>query len=156
MNNTKTQLAVAALKDGTVIDHIPSQALFQAVRILGLSEMPNGITIGNNLESAKLGKKGIIKVAGKEFPSDVIDRIALLAPTAVVNIIRDYQVVEKRPVQLPSSVVSIVKCNNPKCITNNEPMATRFTVLPGDAVRETELRCYYCNHTVPATKAQML
>lgn len=152
----KKELAVAALQNGTVIDHIPSQALFAAVKILGLSEMDNNITIGYNLDSKKLGKKGIIKVADVEFDNDILDRIALIAPTAVVNVIRDYEVCEKRPVCLSETVVNIVKCSNPKCITNNEPMRTRFSVLPGDANHETVLRCHYCNHSVSATEAQIL
>ena len=157
--STKTsnkELAVAALKDGTVIDHIPARTLFQAVKILGLADMSNSITIGYNLDSNKLGKKGIIKVAGVEFAADVLDRIALIAPSAVINIIRDYEVVEKRPVRLPDNVVGIVRCNNPKCITNNEPMKTRFMVIADTPDTDTTLRCHYCNHTVEATKAQML
>lgn len=152
----KTELAVAALRNGTVIDHIPASSLFQAVKILGLSEMNGSITIGFNLDSRKLGKKGIIKVADAQFAPDVLDRIALIAPTAVVNIIRDYEVVEKRPVRLPEEVSGIIKCNNPKCITNNEPMKTRFKVIAGDAAGDTSLSCNYCNHTVKATKATMI
>ncbi len=156
LNKEKKELAVAALRAGTVIDHIPSKALFHAVRVLGLAGLDNNITIGYNLDSRKLGKKGIIKVADIEFPKDVIDRIALIAPTAVVNIIRDYEVVDKRPVSLPETVVNIVACDNPKCITNNEPMRTKFAVIPGDANHDTTLRCHYCNHTVEATKARIL
>ena len=89
INKEKKELAVAALRAGTVIDHIPSSVLFKAVRILGLENMSNGITIGNNLVSHRLGLKGIIKVADVEFAPDIIDRIALIAPSAVVNIIRD-------------------------------------------------------------------
>ena len=152
----KKELAVAALRNGTVIDHIPSKALFRAVKILGLSEMDNNITIGYNLDSKKLGKKGIIKVADVEFDKDVIDRISLIAPTAVVNVIRDYEVIEKRPVSLPEMAIDIVKCGNPKCISNNEPMKTRFDVIAGDAEKETVLKCHYCNHSVEATKAQIL
>lgn len=152
----KTELAVAALRDGTVIDHIPASSLFHAVKILGLSEMKSNITIGYNLDSRKLGKKGIIKVADVEFAPNLLDRIALIAPTAVVNIIRDYEVVEKRPVRLADEVCGIIKCNNPKCITNNESMKTKFTVLSGDTSSDTSLRCNYCNHTIEATKATML
>ena len=101
MTSDKKELAVAALRAGTVIDHIPAPALFAAVRILGIESMDKSVTIGNNLASGRLGSKGIIKVADTEFPQDVLDRIAIIAPTAVVNIIRDYEVVEKRPVNLP-------------------------------------------------------
>lgn len=95
MTCDKKELAVAALRNGTVIDHIPSAALFKAVRVLGVESMDKYVTIGYNLQSSKLGRKGIIKVADVEFSQDELDRIALFAPTAVVNIIRDYEVVEK-------------------------------------------------------------
>ena len=151
--SSKKELAVAALKNGTVIDHIPSSALFKAVRILGIEELDSAVTIGYNLESEKLGKKGIIKVADVEFDEATLNRIAIIAPTAVVNIIRDYEVVEKRPVKLHSVLTSIVKCNNPKCITNNEPMATKFVVVSRDPV---VIRCHYCNHTVSGKDARVL
>lgn len=156
MKKNKTELAVAALRNGTVIDHIPANVLFHVVKILGLAEMANSITIGNNFESKKLNKKGIIKVSDIEFAPDIIDRIALVAPTAVVNVIRDYEIFEKRPVRLPETVIGIVKCDNPKCITNNEPMKTRFSVITDDKSEETVVKCHYCNHTVKATKAQIL
>ncbi len=150
MTESKKELAVAALRDGTVIDHIPSNVLFKCVRILGIENMDTSVTIGNNLESGKLGTKGIIKVADVFFPESTLDRIALLAPTAVVNIIRDFEVVEKRRVSLPDTIKGIVTCANPKCITNNEPMATRFEVIDRDDVT---IRCCYCGQAVNAKKA---
>ena len=120
MTQNKKELAVAALRAGTVIDRVPCDALFKAVRILGIEKMKNHVTIGNNLFSHRLGTKGIIKVADVEFPEDVLNRIALIAPNAKINIIRDYEVAEKRLVSLPDEIVGIVRCGNPKCITNNE------------------------------------
>lgn len=156
-NNTKKELAVAALRNGTVIDHIPTASLFHAVKILGLSSMDSSVTIGYNLDSRKLGKKGIIKVADVQFPDDVLDRIALIAPSAVVNIIRDYEVVDKHHVHLPDTVTGIVACDNPKCITNNEPMRTVFHVITDDdADGSITLRCHYCNHVTSAEKARIL
>ncbi len=149
----KKQLAVAALESGTVIDHIPASALFTAVRILGIEHLTNAVTIGNNLPSGKLGAKGIIKVAGKEFDEATLNRIALVAPTAVVNIIRDYTVVEKRQVCLPDVLTNLVRCANPKCITNHEPMPTRFITVSRDPVA---VRCHYCNHTVMGSEAKMI
>ncbi len=149
----KKELAVAALRNGTVIDHIPSSAVFKAVKILGIEKLKDAVTIGFNLDSKKLGRKGIIKVADVEFDEAALNRIALIAPNAVVNIIRDFNVVEKRHVQLPDTIVGIVKCANPKCITNNEPMATRFTVVSRNPV---EIRCHYCNHTVSGKDAKIL
>ena len=153
MSTNKKELAVAALRNGTVIDRIPSSVLFQAVRLLGLENSKCHVTIGNNLHSGKLGTKGIIKIADTEFPEAVLNRIALIAPTAVVNTIRDFEVVEKKTVKLPDTLSGIVKCSNPKCISNNEPMATKFEVIGHDPVM---IRCHYCNYTVAGKDAQIL
>ena len=137
----RKELQVAALKNGTAIDHIPSDKVFDVVTLLQLDRLSNPITIGNNLESKKMGTKGIIKVADKFFAEDEVNRIALVAPNVNLNIIKDYEVVEKKDVMLPDMIIDIVKCNNPKCITNNEPMKTHFHVTDKKRV---ELKCYYC------------
>ena len=148
----KQELQVAALENGTVIDHIPSEKLFTVVSLLGLKQMNNNITIGFNLKSKKLGTKGIIKIADKFFCDEEINRIAVVAPNVKLNIIRDYEVVEKREVNLPDELRGIVKCANPKCITNNEPMKTKFELIdPENHV----IRCHYCGHTVSAKDAQI-
>ena len=142
MLEKRTELQVAALRNGTAIDHIPSEQLFKVVSLLGIEKMKNRITIGNNLESKKMDKKGIIKVEDRFFEEDEINRIALIAPNVVLNVIKDYMVVEKKKVFLPKIITDIVKCNNPKCITNNEPMHTRFEV---DDKEKIELHCLYCD-----------
>ena len=139
--NNKKELQVAALENGTVIDHIPSEKLFTVVSLLGLKQMSNNITIGFNLQSKKLGKKGIIKIADKFFTDDEINRIAVVAPNVKLNIIRNYEVVEKRELSLPDELIGIVRCANPKCITNNEPMLTRFHVVDKE---KCIIRCHYC------------
>ena len=136
----KKELQVAALENGTVIDHI-SEKLFTVVSLLGLKHMSNNITIGFNLQSEKLGKKGIIKIADKFFTDDEINRIAVVAPNVKLNIIRNYEVVEKRELTLPDELIGIVKCANPKCITNNEPMPTRFQVIDKE---KCVIKCHYC------------
>lgn len=141
--NKKKELAVAALKNGTVIDHIPVEALFKAVELLGLPALEKSVTIGCNLESKRLGKKGIIKVEDTFFPEETLSRIAIIAPSAVINIIRDYEVVSKSEVVLPETVVGILECNNPKCITRNEPMKSVFHVTDRNPVT---LSCHYCEH----------
>lgn len=146
MTSTKSkELAVAALRDGTVIDHIPAEALFKVVDLLGIKDLTHSVTIGFNLDSAAMGKKGIIKIADVTYPQDTLNRIALIAPHAVINIIKDYDVVSKKAVSLPDELDDIVRCNNPKCITNNEPMPTRFHVVSHDPIT---LRCHYCEHAV--------
>lgn len=144
MNTEKKELAVAALRAGTVIDHIPADVLFEVAKLLQVEESTVQLTIGNNLPSRRLGRKGIIKVADTIFPESVLNRIALLAPDARVNVIENYEVVDKHTVELPDTLVNVVKCNNPKCITNNEPMATRFVVVNRNPV---SIRCCYCGQT---------
>lgn len=144
-DNKKKELAVAALENGTVIDHIPSDSLFKVVDLLGIQSLENdSVTIGFNLDSKKYGKKGIIKVANVTFPESQLNRIAIIAPNAVINVIKDYEVVEKRQVYLPDEIFGIVKCSNPKCITNNEPMRTHFHVIDRDNM---VLKCHYCERT---------
>lgn len=137
----RKELQVAALENGTAIDHIPSDKVFHVVSLLKLDQLKNPITIGSNLESKKMGTKGIIKIADKFFAEDEINRIALVAPNVNLNIIKNYEVSEKKQVTLPDEIIEIVRCNNPKCITNNEPMRTRFHVTDKEKV---ELQCHYC------------
>ena len=141
----KKELQVAALENGTAIDHIPPRQLFKVADMLSLKELENTITIGNNFHSKKMGSKGIINIADKFFEEDVINRIALIAPNVILNIIRDYEVVEKKTVELPDELVGLVKCNNPKCITNNEPMPTRFDVIDKES---GTVKCRYCERKI--------
>lgn len=143
--NKKKELQVAALENGTAIDHIPPEQLFKVASLLGLNEIQNPITIGNNFQSKKMGRKGIIKIANKFFEEDEINRISLIAPNVILNIIRDYEVVEKKTVMLADELVNIVKCNNPKCITNNEPMHTRFDVINRE---KGTIKCRYCERMI--------
>jgi aspartate carbamoyltransferase regulatory subunit len=137
----KTELKVNAIREGTVIDHIPASNLFKVISILGLDKIKNQITFGTNLESKRLGQKAIIKISEKFFANDEINKIALVAPQAKLNIIRDYTVVEKKVVEVPDTITGIVKCVNPKCITNHEKVTTRFRVVEKGTVA---LKCHYC------------
>ena len=137
----KLKLKVSAISSGTVIDHIPSQSLFKVISILELDTTKNMITFGANLDSDKLERKAIIKVSNQFFEDDDINRISLIAPNAKLNIIKDYEVVEKKVVEIPDKVVGIVKCFNPKCITNNETITTYFEVI---SKKPLNLKCKYC------------
>jgi aspartate carbamoyltransferase regulatory subunit len=138
---TQKQLQVSAIENGTVIDHIPAESLFNVISILGLDKIHNQITFGTNLTSGKLGKKAIIKVSGKFFEQKEINKISLVAPHAKLNIIRNYEVSEKKDVEVPDEIIGIVKCFNPKCITNNEEIITHFKV---EDKAEIALKCKYC------------
>ncbi|MCE1198942.1 MAG: aspartate carbamoyltransferase regulatory subunit [Marinilabiliales bacterium] len=135
------QLNVSAIKDGTVIDHIPTKVLFKVIQILKLEDFPNTITFGNNLDSKVLGKKAIIKIANRYFEDEEVNKIALVAPNAKLNTIRNYEVVEKRVVKIPEEIVGIVRCFNPKCITNAENIPTRFQIINEKSI---EMKCHYC------------
>jgi aspartate carbamoyltransferase regulatory subunit len=145
MGEKKKALQVAALESGTSIDHIPSDRLFKVASILGLENFTEPITLGNNLKSQQMGTKGIIKISGKFFEEDEINKIALIAPNVNLNVIRDYEVVEKKQPSLPDELVGLVRCNNPKCISNNEPMKSRFKVIDKKSVT---LCCHYCERKI--------
>lgn len=136
------ELKVAALRNGTVIDHIPADKLFKVVSILHLNSTLNQITLANNLDSAKIGSKGLIKISERILAQDETNKIALIAPNAKINIIKDFEVVEKRPLILPEEIREIVQCTNPVCITNNQPVITRFHVEVSK--NGFLLKCHYC------------
>lgn len=148
------QMNVSAIENGTVIDHVPAKNLFKVIQILGLDHLDNQmITFGTNLESKKLGRKAIIKISDKFFEDADINRIALVAPDAKLNIIRDYEVVEKKVVQVPDNIVGIAKCMNPKCITNFEQVTTRFKVVSKKSVT---LKCHYCEKITNQENLQII
>lgn len=146
MDKELRELKVTAIENGTVIDHIPAHNVFKVLRILNLDNSTNQLLIGDNLESAKYGKKGIIKVSNTFFDKDEIDKIALVAPSATLIVIRNFAVIEKRQVEIPKKVENIVKCFNPNCITNHENIPTRFTVVDE---QEIKLQCHYCEKITP-------
>lgn len=152
MEKTK-ELKVAALKNGTVIDHIPSEKLFKVISILDLKHVSNQVTFGYNLESKRLGKKAIIKVSDKYFTQAEVNKIAVAAPSAKINIIKDYEVSEKMELQLPDEIIGTVKCRNPKCITNNEPMMSKFRCVDK---KKALLQCYYCERIAMAEELEIL
>jgi len=149
----KNELVVSAIREGTVIDHIPAQSLFKVINILGLDRIESQITFGTNLDSKRLGKKAIIKIADLFFKDKEINKIALVAPSAKLNIIHDYQVIEKKLVELPDEILGIVKCFNPKCVTNHEPVQTKFKVY---TKMDVSLLCHYCQKITDQEHIQIL
>ena len=148
----KKERLVAAIENGTVIDHIPADKTSQVTALLKLNELTEPVTIGNNYPSEKLGKKGIIKVSGKFITDAEISQLSVLAPNAVLNIIKDYEVVEKKTVETPDELRGIVKCNNPVCICNNEPMLTIFNVI--DKAHGI-IKCHYCDKEQELSKVKL-
>jgi len=141
------KLQVSAIKNGTVIDHIPASNLFKVINILGLNKVETQMTFGSNFESKKLGLKAIIKLSDIFFADEDINKIALVAPDAKLNIIKDYKVVEKKIVEVPDHIKGIAKCMNPKCITNHEGIVTKFTVI---SKKDVAIKCHYCEKITDA------
>ena len=142
---SKRTLRVSKIKDGTVIDHITSGDALDIARILGITGRRAGVvTIGMNVPSKRLGHKDMVKIEGRVLATSEVDKIALLAPHATINIVKDYKVVEKQRAKLPEIIRGIVKCDNPACVSNsNEPVQTKFYVEKEEPLR---LKCHYCGH----------
>ena len=141
----KKELRVRAIENGTVIDHIPSDLLFDVINVLKLTQIQNPVTFGCNFDSNKLGKKAIIKIWDHFLEDEDINKLALVAPEVKINHIKDYEVDDKHTVNIPTTVEDIVKCINPKCITNCEKMMTRFDIINQKPII---LKCHYCEKIV--------
>lgn len=150
---SKKERLVAAIENGTVIDHIPSEKTYEVANVLELQNLKTIVTIGYNYLSKKIGHKGIIKVENKFFTNEEISRLSVVAPNAVLNIIQNYEVVEKKKVETPDEIRGIIKCNNPKCITNNEPMQTVFNVIDKEL---GIIKCHYCDSEQDINKVKLL
>jgi len=146
MENKRTKIQVSALENGTVIDHIPAENLFLAIRILKLDNLKNPVYFGTNLRSKKYGTKGLIKVQDRYFKSEEFNKIALVAPHATFIEIKNFEVASKQNVKTPETVENYVKCFNPKCITNHQQVPTKFKVISDKG--ELKLRCRYCEKTM--------
>lgn len=141
----KRELNISAIDEGTVIDHIPTDATFKVAEILDLENHKGIVSIATNLQSKSMGRKGIVKVGGKGLTQNEVNKIAIVAPDATVNIIKNYYVKEKIKVKTPDVIDNVVKCSNPVCITNNEQIATKFYAAKKDPLR---IKCHYCERTM--------
>lgn len=151
----EVELRVKPIKNGTVIDHIAGGQALNVLKILGISGTTDAtVSVVMNVESKKLGKKDIVKVEDRELKEEEVNKIALIAPAATINIIRDYKVVEKRNVDLPDEIVGVVRCQNPSCISNtSEPIKSRMLVKGKNPVL---LRCIYCEQPLTERIADYL
>lgn len=142
---SETMLYVSKIKDGTVIDHITGGYALDVIKILGVTgKEKRVITIAINVPSKRFKVKDIVKIEGRELKPQEVHKIALVAPHATINIVRNYTVVEKQRVKLPSVIESIVKCANPACISNStEPVRAKFYVKSEEPL---VLKCHYCGY----------
>jgi aspartate carbamoyltransferase regulatory subunit len=137
------ELKIPLIKNGTVIDHIKSGNAIKVLRILGIPQnLSATVSVAINVKS-HMGNKDIVKVENRELETSEVDKIALIAPKATINIIRNYEVAEKHKVELPNEIKGIVQCSNPTCVSNNnEPIINRFKVINKDP---PQIICYYCD-----------
>lgn len=147
------KLTVSAIQEGTVIDHIPSDATMKVVNILDLDEVDNIVSVAFNLPSKRKGKKGIIKVGGKALTQKEVDKIAVIASDVTVNIIKDYNVKKKIDVKIEKDIDNVIRCTNPKCITNNESVKTKFRLLSKEPLK---VRCHYCERIMAENEIDVL
>lgn len=138
----KSQLQVEAIHNGTVIDHIPAGQGIKIMRLFGLVKTKEKITIGLNLPSKAWGAKDIIKVENTRLSAAQANQLALFAPDATVNLIEDFEVVEKLQLQLPEKVEGVFSCPNSNCISHNEPVNSKFKVRAVQG--QVRFRCNYC------------
>ena len=144
---TSQELYVRKIKDGTVIDHITSGFALDVLKILGIDGKDGeAVTATMNVASKRQSYKDILKIQNRELKPAEVDKIALIAPKATINIIRNYAVASKKLVELPTVIKGIIKCDNPSCISNSrEPVDPKFGVDQREPVR---LRCSYCGHVI--------
>jgi aspartate carbamoyltransferase regulatory subunit len=113
----------------------------------------HSVTAGLNLESKKMPKKGLIKIAGKKLTSTELNKIAIIAPEATVNTIEKFRVTKKETLQLLQIEPNTLRCNNPNCITNHEWTITNFHIIEKDPLC---IQCHFCERTVEKQEIQFL
>ncbi|MFC7069023.1 aspartate carbamoyltransferase regulatory subunit [Halobaculum lipolyticum] len=144
MSDPERELRVSKIRDGTVIDHITGGQALNVLAILGIDgDEGVGVSIGMNVPSDKLGTKDVVKVEDRELSQGEVDVLSLLAPEATVNIVREFEVVDKKRVERPARVVGLLTCPNHNCITNaDEPVESAFGVV------DDGVRCEFCGEIV--------
>lgn len=143
----ESELIVRRIKEGTVIDHIDEGKGLPVLNALRIDGKDGSlITLALNVPSGKFKKKDIIKVENKFLRDDDTNKLAVIAPKATVNIIRDYKLAEKRRVSLPNEIDKIFRCSNLECITNSsEHIESVMDVVDKEKLI---LRCRYCNRVL--------
>ncbi|MGC8812067.1 MAG: aspartate carbamoyltransferase regulatory subunit [Candidatus Aenigmatarchaeota archaeon] len=138
---SEKELLVRKIENGTVIDHIPSGFGLKVASLLNLEKSHSTSVILMNVNSKKLGKKDVVKIENRELTQREVSKIALMAPSATLNIIRNWKVVDKRKISLPEILEEVIKCPNKNCITNYEEIKSKFIVEEKEPLK---LRCYFC------------
>jgi aspartate carbamoyltransferase regulatory subunit len=149
---TDRQLRISKIESGTVIDHITGGQALNVLALLGIDGSAGAtVSVAMNVPSDRLGRKDVVKVEDRELSDAELDVLSLIAPAATINIIRTYDVIEKKRVERPTRVVGVLTCRNRECITNaDEPIEATFDVLPEG------VRCEYCGTIIREHLAEHL
>jgi len=144
---------ISAIREGTVIDHIPKQNAFKVAEILNVKESSHIVSVATNLKSKKIGEKGIVKIGGRTLTAEELNKIALLAPHGTVTEIKNFDIIKKFKLSLPKEAVHIIQCSNPKCISNLEKINTRFFIL---TEKPLTVRCNYCERIMKGEEIKII
>lgn len=138
-------LSVAAIQNGTVIDHIPAGQALKIIALLRINQQDAQLTLGLNLPSASRRAKDILKLEGRYLTPQEANEITIFAPNATINIIKNFKVMEKITTTMPGFIDEVLQCPNMRCITRVEPIKTYFYV---EKHRDNvHLQCKYCERT---------
>ncbi|KDO13902.1 aspartate carbamoyltransferase regulatory subunit [Vibrio metoecus] len=137
-----TKLQVEAIKNGTVIDHIPAKVGIKVLKLFDMHNSAQRVTIGLNLPSSALGSKDLLKIENVFISEAQANKLALYAPHATVNQIENYEVVKKLALQLPERINNVFACPNSNCISHNEPVESSFKL--SEKNNDIRLKCKYC------------
>ena len=138
------KLRIVKIHDGTVIDHIRAGKALEVLKILGITgETGNVVSLAMNISSGKIEKKDIVKVEHRFLKDEEVARIALVAPEATINLIENGKLISKYCVELPETITDIMRCPNPRCVTNKErePIHSKYQVI---SQKPIQLKCLYC------------
>lgn len=138
----KKEIRITPLKSGTAIDHLNPGAAYKILEVLDLKSYT--VTAAMNVESRKMGRKDIIFIEGKILSENELSKIALIGKGATVNTIQNSQIIKKKELAYPTEAVAILRCINPKCITNAEKIETKFTINKSPL----EAKCIYCETVI--------
>jgi len=149
-------MKVQPIKNGTVIDHITQGMAMRVLKILKVDEkIGSTVSVLMHVPSKKQQLKDVVKIEDRELKPSEVDRIALIAPNATINIIRNYTVAEKYVVKVPDEVRGIVKCTNLSCISNEqkEGIEPKFVPISRQPI---VLRCKYCDREIEDVASQII
>ncbi len=138
-------LPVAAIKNGTVIDHIRPGQAHRLMHLLRVIEDKNKVTMGLNLPSQRRGLKDLLKIENRALTADEANEVMIFSPEATINLIEAFEVVKKIETHLPNAILRVFLCPNSTCITHGEPIASHFHIK--EQGKHMKLTCHYCEKT---------